>query len=246
MILGLEPADLVWLAGMSLVAGTVRGFSGFGTAMIYLPVAAQFLPPFQAIATVVAMDLLGPLPNLAGAVRAVDRRDLMRLLGGVLLGLPAGWWLLSRADPELFRGVVSAVALAMVAILILGLRYRRALPPRGVVATGVAGGLLGGFAGLPGPPVILCYMAGPHRAAVVRGTMLLYLYGYDLIVVAVFLVSQLVPVEILLLGLALSVPNFLGNLLGGWLFDPDRERVYRVIAYGVIAASALSGLPLPF
>ena len=36
----------LWLLILgALVAGIVRGFSGFGTAMIYLPIAAQVMPP---------------------------------------------------------------------------------------------------------------------------------------------------------------------------------------------------------
>ena len=33
------------------------------------------------------------------------------------------------------------------------------------------------------------------------------------------------------LGLVLSVPNLLGNWLGGWLFRPEYERLYRGAAY---------------
>ena len=48
-------------------AGLVRGFSGFGTAMIYLPVASQFLTPFEALITLMVMDFFGPLPLVLGA-----------------------------------------------------------------------------------------------------------------------------------------------------------------------------------
>jgi len=48
----------------------------------------------------------------------------------------------------------------------------------------------------------------------------------------------------LVLGFALAVPYLAGNLLGGWLFRPGYERAYRAVAYGLIAISALSGLPL--
>ena len=63
--------------------GLVRGFAGFGTAMVYLPVAGQILPPFEALTTLMVMDLIGPLPNLPRAFRISDRPDILRLsLGG--------------------------------------------------------------------------------------------------------------------------------------------------------------------
>ena len=58
----LATEGLVWLAFAAFLAGIVRGFSGFGTAMIYLPVASQFLTPFEALITLMVMDFFGPLP----------------------------------------------------------------------------------------------------------------------------------------------------------------------------------------
>ena len=57
---GLSERDLAFLAFGALVAGVVRGFAGFGTAMIYLPVAAQVLSPFAALTTPVVKDLIAP------------------------------------------------------------------------------------------------------------------------------------------------------------------------------------------
>jgi hypothetical protein len=54
----------------------------------------------------------------------------------------------------------------------------------------------------------------------------------------------LVGAEALLLALALA-PVYVATTAGGQaLFHPDRDRVYRAAAYGVIALAILSGLPL--
>jgi uncharacterized membrane protein YfcA len=51
--------DGLWLLVITaLVAGLVRGFSGFGTAMVYLPIAGQILSPFEALTTLMIMDLI--------------------------------------------------------------------------------------------------------------------------------------------------------------------------------------------
>ncbi len=240
----LSTPGAVWLGLAALIAGTVRGFSGFGTALVYLPVAGMFLPPFHAIATVIAMDLLGPLPNLRVAWRVADHRDLALLMLGVLLGLPIGLLALSCAAPEVFRAVVSIVALAVVAALALGYRLNRRPRSPGVFAIGAAGGALGGFAGIPGPPVILAYVAGPHSAMSIRANTMLYLYGFDVLALLMLAAADRLTAEMVLLGLLLGVPNMAGNLLGGMLFDPDRERLYRQTAYAVILCSALLGLPI--
>ena len=45
-------------------------------------------------------------------------------------------------------------------------------------------------------------------------------------------------------GLAISLPYMGINWLGARLFDPARERVFRAVAYVVIATSAVLGLPV--
>ena len=50
---------MIWILVAALIAGLVRGFSGFGTAMVFLPVASQYLTPFEAIASLAIMEFLG-------------------------------------------------------------------------------------------------------------------------------------------------------------------------------------------
>src|SRR6056297_1412897 len=74
---------LGWLAVVALLAGVVRGFSGFGTAMVYMPVAGQMLSPVAALVSLVIMDAIGPLAQVPRALRQVERGDLLRLCGGL-------------------------------------------------------------------------------------------------------------------------------------------------------------------
>ena len=87
--------ESIWfLVCGALLAGIVRGFSGFGTAMIYLPFAAQVVPPLWAILTLMAMDVIGPIPLVKPALKDAQRRDLLLLLGGAACMLPVGLALL--------------------------------------------------------------------------------------------------------------------------------------------------------
>jgi hypothetical protein len=44
--------------------------------------------------------------------------------------------------------------------------------------------------------------------------------------------------------LILAIPMGLGNIIGAILFNPDKEKLYRKIAFLIITLSALTGLPL--
>lgn len=237
--------DGLWILVITaLVAGLVRGFSGFGTAMVYLPVAGQILSPFEALTTLMVMDLIGPIPNLPRAFRISDRRDILRLSLGALVAVPLGVLLLGLIEPAVFRYGVSLIAIALLILLISGFRYQGKLRSRMIYGTGAIGGFLAGSVGLPGPPVIMLYMASPHPVAVIRANIMVYLLLCDLMMIAVLQINGFLVLSALALGALLAVPYLVGNVLGGWLFRPRFERVYRAVAYFIIAVSALNGLPV--
>lgn len=239
----LATPGLLWLVLGASVAGVVRGFAGFGTAMIYLPVAGQFLAPFEALTTLICMDLIGPIPNLPRALRDGYPADVLRLATGMVLAVPLGVLVLSLVAPEVFRYGVSVIAIILLLLLIGGVRYIRRLSGPMIFATGGLGGFLAGCVGLPGPPVIMLYMAAPHPPQVIRANMIMYLLSADIVLLCVLaLFGHLVPTAIGL-GLLLALPYLLGNLIGAAIFRPEAAKIYRFVAYAIIATSAVMGLP---
>lgn len=234
----------LWVLGLAAVlAGLVRGFSGFGSGLVYMPIAGAVLPPAQAVAVLVVMDLLGPLANLPGALRTGTPRDVGLLGLGMLPGLPLGVAALFLVDPSMFRWSVSLIALATVAALVAGWRWHG---PRGrsvTMATGFMSGLVGGATALPGPPVILYYMASPLPVAQVRANLTMFLLMVDLGLVSVLAASGQLSWTLATVSLMLLVPFSLANGLGSALFRPERARAYRLLSWGLIAASAIAGLP---
>ncbi|MDE0698156.1 MAG: sulfite exporter TauE/SafE family protein [Boseongicola sp.] len=238
-------ADGLWLLGLgAILAGIVRGFTGFGTAMVYLPVAAQVLGPFEALTSMIVMDLVAPLIHVPRALRDGHPPDVLRLACGALIALPLGVLVLAMVEPEVFRWGVSVVALGLLALLVAGVRYRGKPTSAMIYGTGLIGGFTGGSVGLPGPPVIILYMASTLPAAAVRANNTLYLILAELALLAVFHWHGFLSVPALALGGILILPYVLGNWSGAMLFQPNAERAYRNIAYLVIAGSAVMGLPL--
>lgn len=233
---------LGWLVAITFVAGLVRGFAGFGTALIFLPVAAQIIDPIWAVTVLIVMDLAGPAPAIPRALKDGHPKDLARLVAGTVIALPFGLVALFAIDAWVFKIAVSVISLTMLAVLMTGLRYRGHLTPAIIWATGGCAGVLGGAAGLPGPPVIMLYMASTHPARVVRANMMAYLFFFDLfMLIGFFLAGRLFALPVML-GVVLTLPSLMGNLLGGAIFNPRYESLYRGVAYVIIAASGLSGL----
>jgi uncharacterized membrane protein YfcA len=209
-----------------------------------MPVAGLFLSPVWALTLLIVMDIFGPLPNIPRALRDGEPRDVGRLMLGAAVGVPLGVALLTALPVEAFRWGVSLLALALVALLAGGWRYQGRLGKGLTLATGGLGGFLGGSTGLSGPPAILLYMASTLPAQTIRANLLLYLIGVDVLLISVFWASGHLAGEALALALVILPVYLLGNIAGAAIFRPGRETAYRRVAYTLIAASAITGLPI--
>ncbi len=226
------------------LAGMVRGFSGFGTAMVFVPIAAQVLPPIWVITAMLVMDLIGPIPAIPRALRDGLPSELIRLGAGALVGIPFGLALLLAMDPTSFRYVVSGVTALLLVLLISGVRYHGIVRKPMLYVIGGLSGLLSGSVGIGGPPVIMLYMMRPLPPSVIRANAFLFLVLIDILAISIFAFKGVLDATPLLIGLILTPIYFFAIWIGSLIFDPGRETVYRWVAYGIIAGSVLSGLPI--
>jgi len=235
---------LAWLIITVIFAGIVRGFSGFGTALIFMPIAASVTSPVWAIIIMMSFDIFGPLALLPRAWRDGEPAEVSLLVVGAIIGLPIGVYFITQIDPILFRWIVSVLSLIMLILLASGWRYKNPLNKMMLMVIGSMGGFMSGIAGISGPPVILTYMSGLKPASIIRGNTMLYLFFVDLLMFIVFLIKGLLVLTPLIIGLFLAIPYTLGGLIGQKIFNPNKETLYRRIAYVLIALSALMGLPI--
>ncbi|MEP5758677.1 MAG: sulfite exporter TauE/SafE family protein [Litoreibacter sp.] len=233
-----------WLIFAATLAGLVRGFSGFGNAMIFMPLAAQVVPPVWALVVMAVMDVIGPLPSVPRCLKDGHPRDVLRLGAGLILTLPLGIMMLNVMAEGTFRTVVSALSLSLLLLLTSGYRYSQPLTKPLIFGTGGLGGLLAGSSGLAGPPVIMLYMASTHPVSTIRANLMLYLLTADVLMLALFSLWGMLTFTPVLVGLAVAIPYTLANLAGAAMFRPEREKLYRRAAYVIIACSAVSGLPI--
>lgn len=240
----LATPGLVWLLLTIAAAGIVRGFTGFGTALIFVPVAGIFLEPERVIALITLTGVASSAALLPRAWGQAARGEVAIMALAALVTVPLGLWLLTLLESDTVRWIVAGVAAVTLTALIAGWRYRGKVRRGGLVGIGAAAGGIGGLTGLTGPAVILFYLAGQGGVASVRANTILFLAMLDVVVVANLLLRGSVGWGVLLLAAILSVPYFLTSLAGQALFDPRHEALYRWAAYGVIGVALITGLPI--
>src|SRR5260370_39215285 len=110
---------LFW-AAVACIAGTVRGFAGFGAAMIMTPVFSALYGPAVGGSLCLLLEIAVVLPLLPSVVRLVDWRRIGLLLAAAVVGVPVGNLVLTRVAPEPMRWVISGIVLGAVVLLASG------------------------------------------------------------------------------------------------------------------------------
>src|SRR5262249_20595619 len=109
---GLIPADLTTFAAIAIcaiafVSGTARGFSGFGSALIFMPLASSMAAPKLVAALLLIIDLVAAAPLLPNAWKQADRKATAVMVAGALIGVPIGTYMLTRLEPVTTRWIIS-------------------------------------------------------------------------------------------------------------------------------------------
>jgi uncharacterized membrane protein YfcA len=164
------------------VAAFVRGYSGFGFAMVAVTGLSLLRPPAEIVPMVLALDIAAGVHLLPSAWADVDWRSLRWLLVGMVVSTPLGVWVLASLPAAGTRMLVSVAVLIASVALWRGFSLRE-LPGLGAtLATGAASGVLNGGAAIGGPPVILFYFSSPAGATVSRASLIMYFLGIGIII----------------------------------------------------------------
>jgi uncharacterized membrane protein YfcA len=237
--------DRLAIAAMiAFASGFVRGFSGFGAGMIYVPLIGALYGPRFSVVTILLLDFICSLPFLLPALPHVRWRETMPLLTTAAITIPLGTAALIYIDPTPMRWAIAVIIIVFVLLLASGWRYHGAPKLPITLGVGAISGALGGATQIPGPPVIIYWLGGAISAAAVRANLIAYFALLDLFSIAVYGWSGLLSNEAFWFALLMFVPFLSGMAGGSMVFAFVSDRNYRSAAYVIILFAAITSLPL--
>src|SRR5690242_15987489 len=125
----------LWTAiGVTLVAGLMRGFAGFGSAMLMAPIFAILFGSAEMVVTVVAIELIVSLQLFPQVRRHAAWKTLTPMSIAACAAMPLGVWALASVDKGTIVTGVSAVIVAFVVLMWSGWRYRGRRSPAASMA----------------------------------------------------------------------------------------------------------------
>jgi len=229
---------------IALVSGAARGFSGFGSAMIYIPLVAAVYEPRIAAATMVLIDLVCAFPLAVRAVPHCSWREVIPISIAAAVAVPVGTMALLVADPVMLRWLIAGAVAVLLAVLASGWRYHGRPRLAATAGVGLLSGLGSGAVQIAGPPVIVYWLGGAGPAAFVRANLMIYFTFIDVIGCVAYFGQGLFTPEAIALSILLGPPFILAMVAGARRFGGASERMFRRVAYAIIALSAFLSLPV--
>jgi uncharacterized protein len=245
---GLIPDDVGLSAAIALcviafIAATARGFSGFGAALIFMPLASSVAGPRLVAALLLVIDFISAAPLVPNAWKDADRKATAVIVAGALVGVPIGTYFLTRLDPVTTRWIISGFVAALLVLLLSGWRYRGKDHAALSIAVGAVSGFCSGLAQTGGPPIVGYWLGRPIASKVARANILLFFGASDFFSLVSYALTGLITSDAIWFSLLVGPVYGIGVWFGARLFGRASESLFRAICYALIAAAVVIGLP---
>ena len=233
----------VWVAAAAILAALVRGFTGFGAAMVFIPVASAIYEPKVAVVVLFIVDGVVTFPLVFKAIRECHWPDVTCLTVGAAFAIPLGVHVLLITDSILLRWLISFSILILVAVMASGWRYQKRPPVAACVGVGAVSGFAGGIANLYGPPIVLFWLGGQSSAATVRANIIVFFALITVVSGLTYWWNGLFSARVLALSIGLMPLYAAAVWLGARSFRFASEVLFRWFALALIAIIAIASLP---
>jgi uncharacterized protein len=234
---------LAFLLAITFAASLARGFSGFGAALIFIPLASALVGPKTAVPLLLVTDGIMAAGMIPNAVRRADRRSVFTMGIGAVVGVPTGTWLLTSLDPLVLRWCIVALATAMLALLLSGWRYRGRPKPPLTVLVGLVSGFFSGAAQVGGPPVVAYWLGSTTSAATVRANIVLFFAITSVFGAVGYVWGGLITLHVLAVAAVIAPVYGFGTWAGSRMFGLASDQTFRRICLAMIAFATVVSMP---
>ncbi len=230
--------------GIAALSGLVRGFSGFGSALIYMPLISAVYSPRLAAPTLLLIDTICSLPFALQAMPQCNWREVAPVSIASAVALPFGVMALVLVDPLSLRWFIAGLVLVALVTLIAGWRYHGRPTLAASLGVGALAGFGGGAVQIGAPPLLVFWLGGNNNAVTVRANIMVYFIAQGALSCVMYVFSGLFNAQAIALSLLLGLPFAIATAGGAFWFRGASDALYRRAAYLIIALAALVSLPV--
>lgn len=232
-------ARLIAVVMAAVIGGFMRGFVGFGGALVSVPLLTIAFGPRDAVAISSLIGLPATLQLMPQAVRYSEREIILPTSLAILATAPLGSWLLVSVDPRLMSVAISLLVVGMIPLIARSRTYRRAIKLPGLIIAGMASGLIQGTAGIGGPPLVVVALSRGGPVEMQRGNVLALVNTISLATVIPLALFGAFSWHVVVIAIVMLPIYFIATWLGSRYFERGGQRHFRTAALMTLLAIGL-------
>ena len=232
--------DLIWAMVVTFAGGLMLGYTGWGGAMVSIPFLTILYGPVEALVIMIIGALLVAAYLFPTAARIADWRRMTPILIAMAVCVPIGSLLLFALEPNLIRRIIGWLIVGASILILSGWRYSGPQGAGASATTGVISGLINGFVGLGGPPLVIYMLALKQSATVQRANTLVFMAITSVLVLGSTFVGGGVTLENSFLGVLTAPFQIAGGWLGARLFLKLPVELFK--KFSLVALIVLGGI----
>ena len=235
-------SEVVILATICLIAGVVRGFSGFALSALVMASAALIIPPIQLIPICWWLEMTASLFMFRSVWQEANRKIAVGLAIGSTLGMPFGLALTMAIATELSKLLALGVIIALAALQLARVRIPFLVRNWGLYGSGWVAGVVSGVAGVGGMVVALFILSQKAQPRQMRASLVLFLFLSSVTTIISLWYFGVMDQVAIKRGLVMALPAGLGVVLGKLLFMPKWEYLYKPFCLTLLIVLGSTGI----
>jgi hypothetical protein len=241
--------NATYIIALSLIifmASVVRGFTGFGLALVAVPLIQFFLPVTDTAVFIGFINFIFSIAYYRKSKEIVKGQPLgiMALTTGA--GVAVGTAILKYVPSSSIQLVWGVLIILTVILMVRGVNFGIMSDKTALAFSGLSGGLLAGCTGITGPPVAVILSSVKTPKEKFNAIISMFIFFAVTYALVFYMVAGLIRKETLMLA-ACSVPALLlGLRTGDKLMDRISQKTFTKAIYIVLvimgAITLLKGL----
>lgn len=234
--------DFTYIALALLIiffASVVKGFTGFGLALVAMPFMSLSLPVKFLVPLITIINLITSMIIIVKSQKLEFKKEEVIIPISGVIGIIIGSLLLPTFTDLYLKKGLAVILVAISAAFLSGYRFKINHIIRARISAGITSGLLGGLFSISGPPMVLFLTSLNMDKTRFRVSFSWYSLVITSVALISYIISGLLTKDVLILSLILTPALLSGTFVGNRLAASFPTRAF---SQACILVTLLSGV----
>ena len=238
------PENYLLIALVVIFSGFLRGFIGFGSGLLMIPILSYFYSPVFAMVFNIVIEIPATIYLTFVGIKKANLKEITPMMATMMLTIPFGTIFLVSVDEQIIKTLMSILLIFFVILIGSGWRIKSTITKYVLVLGGAISGLMQGATGMGWPPYVTVLLSKNDSDEVARANILVITSGLVISAIMSLYYFGLFTKDILFIG-AITAPVYVfATYIGTRFFNFSGNKYYRnssLVALGIVGVATLIG-----